>query len=43
MSWIDSNGYQITGPDRELYPTSPADTGDPSQYVTEIQFPIARI
>ncbi len=42
MAWIESNGYQITGPDRELYLTSPADTSDPAEYVTEIQFPIEK-
>jgi effector-binding domain-containing protein len=42
MSWTESNGYQITGPDRELYLTSPADTQDPAQYVTEIQFPVEK-
>ena len=42
MSWVESNGYQITGPDRELYLTSPADTDDPNQYVTEIQFPVKK-
>lgn len=43
MSWAESNGYQITGPDRELYLTSPADTNDPNQYVTEIQFPVNKV
>jgi effector-binding domain-containing protein len=42
MAWIESNGYQITGPDRELYLTSPADTQNPTEYVTEIQFPVAK-
>jgi effector-binding domain-containing protein len=42
MSWTESNGYQITGPDRELYLTSPADTENPSQCVTEIQFPVKK-
>jgi effector-binding domain-containing protein len=42
MAWTESNGYQITGPDRELYLTSPADTTDPNQYVTEIQFPVKK-
>ena len=42
MSWTEDNGYQITGPDRELYLTSPADTDDPAQYVTEIQFPVKK-
>jgi effector-binding domain-containing protein len=40
MKWTEENGYQITGPDRELYLTSPADTQDPAEYVTEIQFPV---
>jgi effector-binding domain-containing protein len=43
MAWTESNGYQITGPDRELYLTSPADTNDPNQYVTEIQFPVTKL
>jgi len=42
MAWVESNGYQITGPDRELYLTSPADTSDPASYVTEIQFPVVK-
>jgi len=42
MAWTESNGYQITGPDRELYLTNPADTNDPNQYVTEIQFPVKK-
>jgi effector-binding domain-containing protein len=42
MSWIESNGYQIIGNDRELYLTSPADTQDPNEYVTEIQFPVKK-
>lgn len=43
MSWTEDNGYQITGPDRELYLTSPADTSDPNQYVTEVQFPVKKV
>jgi effector-binding domain-containing protein len=42
MAWIESNGYQITGPDRELYLTSPYNTKDPAKYVTEIQFPVKK-
>lgn len=42
MKWTEENGYQITGPDRELYLTSPADTQDPAKYVTEIQFPVKK-
>ena len=42
MNWVESNGYRITGPDRELYLTGPAETQDPTGYVTEIQFPIEK-
>jgi effector-binding domain-containing protein len=42
MAWAESHGYQITGPDRELYLTSPNDTRDSNQYVTEIQFPVKK-
>jgi effector-binding domain-containing protein len=40
MSWIQNNVYQVAGPDRELYLTSPYNTKDPAKYVTEIQFPV---
>lgn len=43
MSWIESNGYQITGPDRELYFTDPCQVKDPAENVTEIQFPIMKV
>jgi DNA-binding transcriptional MerR regulator len=42
MKWIDENGYQISGPAREVYLQSPQDPGDqhdPST-VTEVQFPV---
>ena len=42
MTWIQNNGYTVDGPDREIYLASPYDTKDPSQYVTEIQFPIKK-
>ena len=42
VSWAESSGYRITGPDRELYLVSPADTDDPNQYITEIQFPVKK-
>ncbi len=41
MNWVEENGYRITGPDREYYLTSPYDTQNPAEYVTEIQFPVA--
>jgi effector-binding domain-containing protein len=41
MQWIEGNGYQITGPSREVY-LQYERTGDPAQYVTEIQVPVAK-
>ena len=43
MAWIEGNGYQVAGPDREIYLTSPQDTKDPAKYITEIQFPVKKI
>ncbi len=42
MAWIESNGYQISGPDRELYFTDPSKVKDPADNVTEIQFPVEK-
>ena len=41
LSWITANGYQVTGPSREVYLQYDRD-GDPGQYVTELQFPVAK-
>lgn len=43
LRWIEANGYQIIGPDREiyLYNAMPIRRDDPS-YVTEIQYPVER-
>src|SRR6266567_3585746 len=42
--WIEANGYKIAGPNREiyLYCTQPVRQDDDS-YVTEIQFPVAKL
>jgi effector-binding domain-containing protein len=42
MAWCEANGYQITGNDRELYFTDPHKIKDPSENVTEIQFPVKK-
>ena len=42
MKWIEANGYQIIGPSREIYFTDPRSGTPPSEYVTEIQFPVAK-
>jgi DNA-binding transcriptional MerR regulator len=43
LTWIEANGYQIIGPDRELnlYHTIPIRLDDPA-YVTEIQYPVEK-
>jgi len=44
IKWLDSNGYRIVGPCREVY-LNPAKNGsqaDP-ETVTEIQFPVEKI
>jgi effector-binding domain-containing protein len=42
MRWIEANGYQITGPSREIYFTDPNSGVPPSEYVTEVQFPVTK-
>ena len=44
IRWIDANGYQITGPDREIciYNTMPVRLDDPS-YITEIQYLVTKV
>jgi DNA-binding transcriptional MerR regulator len=39
--WIESNGYRVAGPNRELY-LQYERNGDQAQYVTEIQFPVTK-
>ena len=41
MGWMSGNGYRAAGPIREVYLQIERE-GDPSQYVTEIQFPVER-
>ena len=44
MKWIETNGYRIVGPDREIYvqAAEPVRQDDPS-YVTEIQMPVEKV
>jgi DNA-binding transcriptional MerR regulator len=39
-AWIQEHGHAGVGAPREVYLTSPGDTADPQDYVTEIQFPV---
>ncbi len=55
MDWIETNGYRVIGPSRDVYlrtgdaggehATIPADyvTKDPAEYITEVQFPVEKI
>ena len=42
ISWIESNGYRIVGPNREVYVVGGPEQ-DNESYVTEIQFPVEAI
>lgn len=42
LGWIEANGYQIAGPDREVYFVGPEPGRAPSSYVTELQVPVTR-
>ena len=44
LKWVDSNGYRVVGPCREVYlqpPRKAGDQNDPAT-VTEIQFPVEK-
>jgi predicted transcriptional regulator YdeE len=42
MTWTEANGYQIVGPNRNVYLQGPDPSLDPASYVTEVQFPVER-
>jgi effector-binding domain-containing protein len=42
MEWFESNGYRISGPNRQVYLREPGPQVDPSEYVTEVQVPVER-
>ncbi|KUO76363.1 MAG: hypothetical protein APF77_06590 [Clostridia bacterium BRH_c25] len=41
--WIEDNGYRISGNEREIYLKGEWNSKDPSEYITEIQFPVEKI
>ena len=44
IGWIMENGYRITGSGREIYVRNAPDHDvEPAEYVTEIQFPVAKL
>jgi len=40
MTWLETNGYRMAGPDREVYLQGPEPGIKPEDLVTEIQFPV---
>ncbi|NJK77098.1 MAG: MerR family transcriptional regulator [Oscillatoriales cyanobacterium RU_3_3] len=42
LTWIETNGYQIVGPNREIYIQGGPEQ-DNESYLTEIQFPVEKI
>ena len=42
LAWIETNGYQITAPNRELY-IQGGQEQDNESYITEIEFPVRKI
>ena len=42
MSWCEANGYELNSPCREVYFTNPGNIKDPSQNITEVQFPVKK-
>jgi len=43
MTWCEANGYEMAGPDREVYLVSVDKAKDPEDYVTELQQPVRKI
>lgn len=41
FGWINSNGFRVTGPPREISHNDPAKYL-PEQYVTEVQIPVSK-
>ncbi len=42
ISWIETNGYKIAGPNREVYIIG-GNEQDNDSYVTEVQFPVIKV
>ncbi len=42
MAWTEASGYQMVGPNRDLYLQGPSRNLEPAQYVTEVQFPVKK-
>ncbi len=40
--WVNSNGYEFSGPMFNIYHVSPKDTDDPDKFVTEVCCPVTK-
>jgi len=40
IQWIEAHGYHIAGPNREVYIKGPGPDYEPSEFETELQFPV---
>ncbi len=40
--WIEDNSYEIVQPPREIYLKGEWATGDPNEFITEVQFPVRK-
>ena len=41
-AWVVNNGYEFDGPAFNIYHVSPHETSDPSQFVTEVCYPVRK-
>ena len=41
--WIEENGYEITGLERQVQHHGPWDSDNPDDYLTEILFPVRKL
>ena len=41
-NWVRDNGYEFDGPAFNIYHVSPYETQDPSEFVTEVCYPVRR-
>lgn len=41
-AWVADNGYAFDGPMFNIYHVSPHETSDPSEFVTEVCYPVRK-
>ena len=41
-AWLEANGYEYAGPMFDIYHVSPHETSDPSEFVTEVCYPVRK-